>query len=188
MAGCRSLNDTEVQSVLAQLAAPRDQALFILGLRTGFRISELLSLSFGDVYQAGKVMDRVRVAKRNMKGKSCNREVALHPQAKAAIEALVAVTIGVTPSMPLFVSRNGVAKPLSRFGAHGVLKAAYAAAGLSGALATHTMRKSFAKKVYAALKFDLLATRDALGHSCVSTTVEYLETNQDTIDAAVLAA
>jgi integrase len=33
--------------------AARDRALFILGLKSGFRISELLSLRLGDVLQHG---------------------------------------------------------------------------------------------------------------------------------------
>jgi integrase len=187
MAGCRSLNESEVDQVLGQLGSNRDKCLFALGVRTGFRVSELLSLKIGDVYQAGRVVDRVRVARRNMKLKLFSREVVLHPQAKAAIQALLDSTYAQAPGLPLFVSRQGLAAPLSRFRAHAILKAAYASADLIGALATHSMRKTFAKKVYTALKFDLLATQKALGHSCVTSTIAYLETSQAAIDAAVLS-
>ena len=36
------------------LIAKHDKALFLLGINSGFRISELLSLRVGDVWQAGR--------------------------------------------------------------------------------------------------------------------------------------
>jgi site-specific recombinase XerD len=39
-------------------------------VRSGFRISEILSLRVGDVYQQGKVSDCVGVPHRHMKGKT----------------------------------------------------------------------------------------------------------------------
>lgn len=197
MSGCRSLTDAEVALVLPHLPTVRDKCLFILGLRTGFRISELLSLRVSDVYVNGAVPDRIRIARRNVKGRTRSRDIALHPEARAAILALISITAILrgglevtrqgTPSAPLFLSRNGTNKPLSRHGAHRVLKNAYSAAGLTGQLATHSMRKSFAKRVYTLLGKDLLATRDALGHVCLDSTSSYLEVNRDAIDAAVLS-
>jgi site-specific recombinase XerD len=39
----------------------RNRAWIILGTRTGFRISELLSLKVGDVYQQGQIVDFITV-------------------------------------------------------------------------------------------------------------------------------
>ena len=186
MSGCRSLTDTEIMKVLLYLNTSRDKALFIIGLRTGFRISELLSLTVKDVYDNGTIVDRIKVAKSNMKGKGKSREMILHPQAKDAIKELIQPNMN--PNDPLFQSRNGTLKTLSRHGAHKTLKLAYKAAGLSGSLATHTMRKSFAKNVYKALSHDLIATGRALGHEDIRNTIKYLEVNQGAIDAAILAA
>jgi len=41
--------------------AERDRALFALGIKTGLRISELLSLRVGDVPQHGRFVDYVAV-------------------------------------------------------------------------------------------------------------------------------
>jgi integrase len=60
-------------------------ALFVVGHRTGFRISELLSLKVGDVQQHGKIVDRVTVQRRHMKKKTEGRTVALHPEAIAEL-------------------------------------------------------------------------------------------------------
>ena len=92
MRGCRPLTETEVQAVLGQLDGPRgarDRTLFLLGVRSGFRISEILSLRLGDVVQAGRLVDRVRVSRRHMKGKREGRTVLLHPVARAALGAWV---------------------------------------------------------------------------------------------------
>ena len=53
MAGCRPLSEYEIYQVLSVLKNKRNKLLFILGIRTGFRISELLSLTVKDVYKDG---------------------------------------------------------------------------------------------------------------------------------------
>lgn len=185
MSGCRALSDSEVQAVLAQLEHPRDRALFILGLRTGFRISELLSLTINDVFDGTQIRDRVRILKANLKGKSQSREVVLHPQAREALAVIVRRRYHL-PGEALFQSRTGYGA-ISRVQAHRILKAAYAKANVTGRVATHTMRKTFAHKVYNALKHDLVATKDALGHSSILNTIKYLAPNQSAIDSAVLS-
>lgn len=185
MSGCRALSTAEIQSVIAQLANPRDKALFILGVKSGFRISELLSLQVKDVFNNGRVLDIARVIRRNTKGALSSRTIPLHQDAR---KALLEICIGRDATLPLFQSRNGEAKALTRFMAHKILKSAYASAGLFGpGLACHTMRKSFAEKVYAALNYDLLATSAALSHRDIRNTVRYLEPNKDKIKAAILA-
>lgn len=188
MAGCRSLLDSEIELVLNNLYTSRDKLLFILGLKTGFRITELLSLKVSDVWAGGAPVSRLRVGKRNTKGKVRNREVILHKDARAAIAKYLGENETLSSDSPVFLSRNGINETISRHGAHKVLKQAYRAAGLTGALATHSMRKTFAGKVYLALDKDLLATRDALNHQSVSSTERYLETNRQAIDAAILAS
>lgn len=192
MAGCKSLTQNEQDAVLTNLRTPRDKALFILGLKTGFRISELLSLTIGDVCQSNRVLDRVRVQRRSMKGKASSREIVMHPQAQAAIQALV-TELGNSPGdSPLFVSRigakDGRKKALSRFQAAGILSKAYDAAGVTGSTGTHSMRKTFAKAVHQAFNKDIFKTQKALGHKSILSTASYLEVDQSEIDSAVLSA
>lgn len=185
MSGCRALTESEIQSVTAALVSSRDKALFILGIRSGFRISELLSLKVSDVFARGHVLDEVRVVRRNTKGSVASRTIPLHREAR---EALYALCLGLEAASPLFQSRNGVNQPISRFQAHAILKTAYEAGGLRGpGLACHTMRKSFSEKVYAALGHDLVATSAALGHKDIRNTVRYLEPNKEKVAAAILA-
>ena len=72
MKGCRPLSGQEVRDVIASVwgtCASRDKALVILGTKSGFRISELLSLRIGDIVQAGQLVDKVTVRRAKMKKK-----------------------------------------------------------------------------------------------------------------------
>jgi Phage integrase family len=69
MRGCRPLTDDEVTLISKSFSGTygkRNKALFLLGVRTGFRISEMLSLRVGDLHQHGKIVDRVTVQRRHM--------------------------------------------------------------------------------------------------------------------------
>ena len=57
--------------------------------------------------------------------------------------------------------------------AHDILKDAFTAAGLNGKLATHSLRKSFAQRVYEQ-SGDIFLVQELLGHKSVSTTQRYL--------------
>jgi integrase len=60
MQGSRPLTDEEVGLVAKSFSgvyAQRNKALFILGVRTGFRIGELLSLRVSDVQHHGKILE-----------------------------------------------------------------------------------------------------------------------------------
>jgi site-specific recombinase XerD len=73
MKGSRPLSDEEVRlraKSFHGVYAARNKVMFILGVRTGFRISEILGLRVGDVYQQGKGSDRVGVSHRHMKGET----------------------------------------------------------------------------------------------------------------------
>ena len=73
-------------------------------------------------------------------------------------------------SRPLFPSRNGKGKQrMTRRAAHNVLKDAFEAAGLNGHLATHSLRKSFAQRLYEQTG-DIFAVQEMLGHKNVATT------------------
>jgi integrase len=72
MIGSRPLTNDEITSVLRAFSgtyAARDRALFVIGLKSGFRISEMLSLRVQDVWRGGKVVEAVSVAQKRMKGK-----------------------------------------------------------------------------------------------------------------------
>lgn len=131
MKGSRPLSDQEVTIASQSFSgkdATRNKALFLLGVRTGFRVSELLSLQVGDVYHQDRVADRVTVQRRHMEKKVECRTVPLHPEAKAALQRWL--TEAKLTSGPLFPSHKNPAEAITRVQAWRVLQEAYAANGL----------------------------------------------------------
>lgn len=188
MKGMRPLTDNEAHEVQAQLKG-RDAALFALGVRTGFRISELLSLKVSDVMSpSGQIAASVEVRRRSVKGKTASRRVVIHAQAQEALASWLKVMReeGYTMAGSLFPSRKGGA--ISRVQAWRILSDAYARAGLEGRLGTHSMRKTFANRVYDKLGHDLLRTQAALGHRQITSTAAYLSFRESDINAAILSA
>lgn len=188
MQGSRPLTDAEVAQVLEVLGSPRNRALFLLGLRSGFRISELLSLRLKDVLQNGNLVDRVAVERKNMKGQLAGRTVVLHPEAREALGFWVnrLTERHTDPVTFLFRSRQGANQAMDRRSAWHLLTRAFAKCGLTGKLGTHCMRKTFAKKVHEKLGRDLVKTQKALGHARITSTVSYLSFNENDIDDAIL--
>jgi integrase len=203
MKGCRPLSDDEVKRVRRSFSgryAKRNEAMVVLGVACGFRISELLSLRVGDVRQHGQIVDRVTVQRRYMKGgkagKAESRSVRLAPQARAALslwlEALAKGTRELDPARYVFESRttgpNRGSRPISRVQAWRILDAAFEANGLQGKLGTHCLRKTFANAVYEANHHDLPRTQKALGHRNINSTVAYLSFREEDVELAILAA
>jgi integrase len=178
MTGSRPLKDEEIELVLSHLTSVRDRTLMVIGIRCGFRISEILSLRIENVTQYGKVADQITVNRANMKGKHSSRTVPLHPQAKKALEEYLAQMSSYEPKTRLF--------PFSRQHAHRILKEATNKAQLTGKVSTHSLRKTFASKVHAALGENIFKTQQALGHKSVSSTAHYLSFREEEITEAIL--
>lgn len=192
MKGTRPLDNDEIRLVSACFDGTfevRNRGLFMIGVSTGGRISELLSLQIGDVYQNGKPVSDLLYNKSIVKGGEVSRAVPVNTDGRAAIAALIGwhrETYETTPSArPLFPSRNGQGeKRMSRRTAHNVLKAAFEAAGLNGHLATHSLRKSFAQRLYDRTG-DIFAVQEMLGHKNVMTTQKYLGVNYASVRESI---
>lgn len=195
MKGMRPLSDQEIQSVSSRLNT-RDRALFIVGLRTGYRISELLSLTLKDVVTPqGHILPEIYMARKSTKGRNEGRAVPLHPDATTALMAWVNEMCSTYHDLPmgtpLFLSgktKNGELKPISRIQGWRTLVKAYMEAGLTGKLGTHTMRKTFADRVYKKLDRDLIRTRAALGHKTIQSTADYLSFEESDVTRAIIGA
>lgn len=185
MSGCRKLSKEEIQEVYQLLPRLRDKVLFQFGLATGFRVSEILSVKVGDVLQYGRVIDRVRVKRSNMKG-NFTRDVVMSNPLKLAIMELIQEQ-GLKEEQYLFKSRKGMNKPISRVQAWSILTTAFDKAKLIGPLGTHSMRKTFASAIHSALSYDLIRTQKALGHASMTSTVKYLPVDEKEVDNAILS-
>ena len=181
MKGTRPLDNDEIRRVSAAFTGTfeiRNRGLFMLGVSTGGRISELLSLRVDDVYQNGTAVTDLLFDKAIVKGGETSRAVPVNIDGRGAIDALVAwhreKYHNTKVSRPLFCSRQKSGRvPMHRQTAHDILKDAFTAAGLNGKLATHSLRKSFAQRVYEQ-SGDIFLVQELLGHKSVSTTQRYL--------------
>ena len=197
MKGTRPLDNDEIRRVATAFTGTyeiRNRSLFMLGVSTGGRISELLSLRLGDVFQNNSAVTDLLFNKCIVKGGEVSRAVPVNSDGRQAIEELVDwhgerfQTLAKTRT--LFPSRNGRRKKrfrptaMSRRMAHNVLKAAFEAAGLNGHLATHSLRKSFAQRLYEQTG-DIFAVQEMLGHKKVTTTQKYLGVNYASVREAL---
>lgn len=200
MTGARPLTRQEQASLEVAITGRhylRDRCLVALGCNTGFRISELLSLNLGDVLQAGAIVSQVEVRRRNMKGKVKSRGVVLNEDAVIHLREWIEELNcrgGLFPHTPLFCAST--LKRLDRFQAYRIIRTAAQRAGLSGRIATHSLRKSFAARTYNHYQDEVAAgkrvdafrmTSKALGHSSIESTDKYLALDQAAVDAAVFA-
>jgi site-specific recombinase XerD len=179
MKGTRPLTTDEIIAVSEQFGGTfeiRNRSLFMLGVSVGGRISELLSLTIGDVYQNGQAVSDLLFEKDIVKGKETARMIPVNEDGRQAIKDLIAWHKGqegdLDSQRPLFPSRKFSAA-LSRSQAHRILERAFQRAGLNGKLATHSLRKTFAQRIYDA-SGDIFLVKELLGHKSVETTKQYL--------------
>ena len=93
MKGTRPLDNNEIRLVSACFDgtfAARNRGLFMLGVSTGGRISELLSLTIGNVYQNGKPVTDLLFDKSIVKGGEVSRAVPVNTDGRRSIENLIA--------------------------------------------------------------------------------------------------
>lgn len=186
MKGCRPLTEIETKAVLEALGKTlypkRNQALFMVGLKTGFRISELLSLRVSNVFHGGNLTNEIGVARRYMKKKREGRTVPfLNEEARGYLQAWLTELGTANPDRFLFPSREGENEALDRRSAWSVLTKAFDSCSLSGKLATHTMRKTFAKEMHELLGGNLHHLQVAMGHADINSTTKYIQVDEKKI-------
>lgn len=153
MKGARPLNNEELRLICESFEgkyAVRDRSLILIGISTGGRISELLSLTIGDVYQNENPASQLLFTKSVVKGQENARAVPVNSDGREAITELIAwheeCYGSVDADRPLFPSRQkrkgeSSLLPVTRQRAHQIFKSVCEKAGLNGKLATHSLRK-----------------------------------------------
>ncbi len=182
MIGSRPLTDAEIALMLSSFDNLRDKCLFTLGLKTGFRISEILSVRLVDLREYDGIKSYIMVTKSKMKGQGASRSVPINKE----VHALLVAYVNTLPHDQIFLFESQKGSMLSRIQAWRIIKLAAIKNKLTGNIATHSMRKTFANKVYNKLHKDLVKTQKALGHVSINSTVSYLAFADAEIDKAIL--
>ena len=195
MSTARYISPEERASLLLELSNPRDRLIVALGVNTGLRVSELLSLRWRQLIQRGEPASVLEVPRRFLKGgraltrkRVSSRRVVLNAAAASAVKEFAFARFGSGPvkdNEPVFKSRKRFPGMLGRKQAHTIIRAAAERAGLASGVAPHSRRRAFAGDVYAATGHDLVATQLLMGHASPLTTAQYLKPRQDELDQIV---
>ncbi len=160
----------------------RNYTIIILGLNTALRISDILNLTYDDVYQDKKVRKHITVTEQKT-GKE-NR-ILLNREAKTALEqyrkVLVQTQMYKDGNPYLFPSPLKAYAPISRSQAYRMITSAAKAIGIEGHISCHSLRKTFG---YHAWKqgCDPVVIMVIFNHSSLSITKRYLCIEQDDKD------
>ena len=148
----------------------RDYVLFILGINSGLRISDLLKLTVNDVAEC----DRISVIE-DKTGKT--KDFPLSDLCKKIIKDYLK---NCNPPYWLFPSRKGD-KSISRIQAYRILNEASKHVGINEQIGTHSLRKTFGYWAYKQ-GVDVTRIQYLLNHSAPSITLRYIGITRDELD------
>jgi len=152
----------------------RDLLLFVAGINTGLRISDLLQLKVSDV----KDKSHLEI-KEKKTGK--NRRFYISPTLKTSFDNYIQ---NMNSEQFLFSSRKGINKPITRVQAYKIINDAVKSTGLCDKIGTHTLRKTFGYWHYQQFK-DVAVLQDIFNHSAPSVTLRYIGINDDMKDRTI---
>ncbi|MDE5698465.1 MAG: tyrosine-type recombinase/integrase [Lachnospiraceae bacterium] len=160
----------------------RNYTMIVIGLNTALRISDILNLTYDEIYQNNKVQEHITIKERKT-GKE-NR-ILLNYEVRIALtkyrQELVKTEMYQKGNPYLFPSPKKSDSPLSRSQAYRMITAAADAVGIEGHISCHSLRKTFG---YHAWKQgnDPIVIMVIFNHSSLSITKRYLCIEQDDKD------
>ena len=149
----------------------RDYFLFVIGINTGFRISDILNLKVKDV----KDKRHIKI-KEKKTGKV--KKALINDKLKQDIADYIYFR---NEDEYLFKSREG--NKITRSRAYQIISNAAERIGLT-TIGTHSLRKTFGFHHYQRNK-DVAILQNLFNHSSPSVTLEYIGINQDIMDRSV---
>ena len=148
---------------------PRDFCLFVLGINTNLRASDLTQITVGMVKDK-KAGDDLEL-KEKKTGKS--RRITLNKSAMSAIRALLLADEYNDNQKPLFSSQRG-SGPLLTPSVNRLVKSWCKAINLKGNYGSHTLRKTFGYHQRVQLGTSILELMVIFNHSTQRQTLDYL--------------
>ena len=149
--------------------------MFVLGINTGLRVSDILTLKVSDIYKKRHI---VIVEQKTRK----NKRFLINDKLQAEVSEYIKKN-ALSEDKYLIQSRKGDNKPISRVQAYRVLNQAAALLGLDE-IGTHTMRKTFGYWHYKQNK-DVAILQEIFNHSSPSITLRYIGINDDIKDETI---
>lgn len=154
----------------------RDYMLFLLGVTTGYRAGDLVKLKVRDIKEAlsrkeftiyeGKKMNSKSIKERNRKP----RTVEIIPEVAKILKEYIH---NKKDYEYIFPSRKGTNKAIGVQAVSNILKEAGSYFGLHD-ITAHSMRKTYAYKIYIESEKDIEAVKELLGHRSREETKRYI--------------
>lgn len=176
----RELKDVKaIKRLLAD--SPRDLALFIIGINTKLRASDLVRITIGMVrnLSAGDHFD----IKEKKTGKV--NSITVNNAVVTAVQSLLATMPDVTEDQPLFQSRKGGAA-LSPISINKLVKGWCNQINLVGNYGSHTLRKTFGYHHRVTFGTDIPTLMQMFGHATQRQTLQYLGIQPEEIKTAYM--
>ncbi|MFX3637063.1 MAG: site-specific integrase [Candidatus Pristimantibacillus sp.] len=151
----------------------RDWFMFVFGINTGLRISDILNLKVCDV------KDKTHVTIRE---KKTNKEKRF--KINTSLQIVINDYIKTMEEDEFLFASKKTGKGLGRIQAYKILNAAASKVGLTESIGTHTLRKTFGYFFYKQTK-DIAILQTLFNHSSPSITLLYIGINQDQLDLAM---
>ena len=147
----------------------RNRLIFVLGINSGLRVSDILGLNVSDVRNKTHIeLNEKKTGKR--------KRFLLNNKIKQLLDEFIE---NKNDNEPLFISQKN--KRLDRSQVYRVLNEACSATGVNANIGTHTMRKTFGYHHYKQFK-DVAMLQMIFNHSSPNITLRYIGIDQDEID------
>lgn len=157
----------------------RNHMLIVIGLNSALRISDILSLTYGDVYDYQQKAWKSHILVTEQKTGKQNL-IYMNQEIRKCLEKYLDCP-RQDPSSWLFTSQIQKTQPLSRYQAYRIVKSAALFAGLENNISCHSLRKTFG---YHAWKQGVQPAilMNIYNHSSYQITKRYLCIDQDDKD------
>lgn len=169
------------------MTSERNYIFFILGIHSGLRVSDLLTLTVGHVRGQTHIV-LVEQKTRNTKKKNKRKKFIIHPDIQDDLNRYIK---GKKDHEYLFPSRQvkklsgARGEPFDRSTAYKMLSEVAARFGLSE-IGCHTMRKTWGYHLFMDDPTNLALLMEMFGHTAQTTTLRYLGITQDAMDLAIM--
>jgi len=179
MAQAKTLTPAELDQVLDFIShrsfALRNRVMLLTGMWSGMRVSEIASLSVGDVMNVnGTVKAEIRLTAEQTKGRQ-PRTVFLPQKLRDELHQYMELRNPQNPAHPLFITagRRGFTANVMTQHFYWLFKKA----GISGA-SSHTMRRSFITTL-ASKGIGVRVLASLAGHRSIAVTQRYIDVHDD---------
>lgn len=168
----RSKKDIETISNYLLNRSKRDYLLFVVGINTALRISDLIRLKYADLQNNHITIYERKTGKRN--------QIFINDKIKSILKSY-ADEFDLKPNNYIFYSQKNRRKHIDRVQAWRIISDATINCNIDGNFGTHTLRKTFCYHAYKETK-DIGAIMTLLNHTNLESTFRYLGINQDRLD------